>query len=290
MPSWLHTLTGPRPTSRTRKAAFRPELESLEDRRLLSAGALDTTFGSGGRQTIPFPLGGTSVYADSMAVQADGKIVVAGYTRGAAAGEMAVARLNPNGSLDTSFNGGGELLIDFGVPAEANAVAVQRDGKIVVAGTGGDFTVARLNRDGSLDTSFDGDGKQAVDFGGNDCAASVAVQADGKVVVAGSVSGSPQSFGVARLTGDPQTPPPPRAPRAVSATLINQRQGLRMVPMVRVRFSNGATRNLGSPFQAPIYHAFRATLADTNHDGVADHVVLTALHGRTPVRRVLAIA
>ena len=95
------------------------------------------------------------------------------------------------GELDTSFDGDGKVLTDFGGPDEGWAVAVQGDGKIVMAGstttgTAVDFALARYNADGSLDTSFDGDGKVVTDFGGGDVAVDVAIQSDGKIVAAGS--------------------------------------------------------------------------------------------------------
>src|SRR6266508_2960252 len=91
------------------------------------------------------------------------------------------------GALDTSFDGDGKVTTDFGGLDEALGVAIQPDGKIVAAGTnGGDFALARYNRDGSLDTSFDGDGKVTTDFGAPfDLALGVAIQPDGRIVAAG---------------------------------------------------------------------------------------------------------
>ncbi|MGZ6696766.1 MAG: hypothetical protein ACXVFL_14140 [Solirubrobacteraceae bacterium] len=111
--------------------------------RLKPDGSLDATFGSGGTMTVAFgslanPLGGA-------ARQPDGKIVVAGYTQDGE--DVAVARLNANGSLDATFGTGGKTTIDFGAATFGNAVALAPNGRIVVAGqkTGGDdFAVARL--------------------------------------------------------------------------------------------------------------------------------------------------
>jgi uncharacterized delta-60 repeat protein len=111
--------------------------------RLKPDGSLDATFGSAGTTTVAFgslanPLGGA-------ARQPDGKIVVAGYTQDGE--DVAVARLNTNGSLDANFGIGGKATVDFGVATFGNAVALARNGRIVVAGqkTGGDdFGVARL--------------------------------------------------------------------------------------------------------------------------------------------------
>ena len=107
----------------------------------------------------------------AVALQADGKIVAVGIARRHRRLDFALARYNPNGSLDTTFSGDGKQTTDFGGGVdEATAVAIQADGKIVAVGTrrrrGGDFALARYNPNGSLDTSFSGDGKQTTDFGG----------------------------------------------------------------------------------------------------------------------------
>src|SRR5205823_2792643 len=124
--------------------------------------------------------------ADSVAVQADGKIVVGGYSWNGSNYDFAVVRYNGNGSLDASLDGDGKVTTDLGGSNDyAYAVAVQADGKIVVAGysaNGGnqDFAVVRYNADGSLDPTFDGDGKVTTDLGSlGDEALGVAIQADG---------------------------------------------------------------------------------------------------------------
>jgi uncharacterized delta-60 repeat protein len=134
--------------------------------------------------------------AFSIAVQSDGKIVVAGYSNG----NFAVVRYNSNGSLDTSFDIDGKLTTDLGGNDTGLSVALQPDGKILVAGvSNGNFAVVRYNSNGSLDTSFDGDGKLTTDLGGTDQGNSVELQSDGKIIVAGS-SGS--SFGVVRYNSN----------------------------------------------------------------------------------------
>src|SRR4051794_23755500 len=102
------------------------------------------------------------------------------------------------GDLDVSFSGDGKQTTDFGGSDAATSVAVQTDGKIVVAGSsGGNFALARYGADGTLDASFSGDGLVTTDLGGTDAGQDVAIQADGKIVVAGSSGGS---FAVARYT------------------------------------------------------------------------------------------
>jgi uncharacterized delta-60 repeat protein len=149
-------------------------------------GSLDTSFSGDGKQTTDF--GGFDNGARAVAIQTDDKIVVVG--RSDPEGVFALARYNPNGSLDPSFSGDGKQTTDFGGAERATGVALQGDGKIVVVGRGGplprDFAIARYNSDGALDTSFSGDGKQTTDFGGSDDGArAVAIQTDDKIVVVG---------------------------------------------------------------------------------------------------------
>lgn len=209
-------------TRRSRPPMAQPTLERLEERCLLSTGGLDPSFDGDGQRTVTFDLGaGNNDRARGVVVQPDGKIVIAGnaQTSGTDSYDFAVVRLNPNGSLDTTFDGDGKLTIPFNLGGDnddaAWTVALQSDGKIVVAGhaerssSGGgfDMAVARLHSNGSLDTTFSGDGKQTVAFnlGGNneDRAYGVAVQGDGKIVLAGQArrsSSDESDFAVARLT------------------------------------------------------------------------------------------
>ena len=125
------------------------------------AGDLDPSFSGDGKLTTDFGVGGAS----GVALQGDGKIVAVGDS----GGDFALARYNPDGSLDPSFAGDGMQTTDFGRDFEgASDVALQPEGKIVVVGgggPGGDFALARYNPDGSLDSSFAGDGMQTTDFG-----------------------------------------------------------------------------------------------------------------------------
>ena len=153
------------------------------------SGPLDTNFGSSGKTTTDFGSGGEG--ANAMALQADGKIVVAGTTVRSGFDIFALARYNANGTLDTSFGDGGKVVTKFagGGRALARAVVVQPDGKIVAAGSSGgtQFALARYHRNGSLDTSFGSGGKVTTSLGqgGNAGAFAIAVQPDGKIVAAG---------------------------------------------------------------------------------------------------------
>ena len=111
------------------------------------------------------------------------------------------------GDLDPTFDSDGKVTTDFSMVNDgASAVAVQSDGKIVAVGNAGqvDFAVARYNTDGSLDTSFDGDGKIVTQIGSSSGAFSVAIQMDGKIVAAGfsNVSLSSYDFTLVRYNSD----------------------------------------------------------------------------------------
>ncbi len=120
--------------------------------------------------------------------------------------DFALARYNPNGSLDTSFSGDGRQTTDFGRRRldRATGVALQarrqdRRGRRRRRRLTGDFALARYNPNGSLDTSFSGDGRQTTDFGGFDGANGVALQGDGKIVAVGdSGAGGTGDFALAR--------------------------------------------------------------------------------------------
>jgi uncharacterized delta-60 repeat protein len=164
-------------------------------------GDLDSTFGNGGRVTTDFA--GNRDQAFALALQSDGKIVAAGSAIvSGAQPDFALARYNSDGSLDSTFGSGGKVTTDFGGNDQAVAVAIQPDGKIVavgatcanatqgcdvLTGSGYDFAIARYNSNGTLDSSFGSGGKVTTDFhGGMDIATSLVIQADGRIVVAGS--------------------------------------------------------------------------------------------------------
>jgi uncharacterized delta-60 repeat protein len=168
-------------------------------------GDLDPAFGVGGKVTTSFDV--PAATATSVALQRDGKVVAAGWLFDETANiDFAVARYNPNGSPDLTFGSGGKVRTDFfGRDDIANAVAVQSDGKIVVAGNARNdaldllFALARYNTDGSLDKTFDSDGKATGTFFGT--AYAIVVQSDGRIVVAGTGynSGTSNDFALSRF-------------------------------------------------------------------------------------------
>lgn len=206
-------------SSACRLRATRLAVEPLESRVVLTAGALDATFGGGGIASANMGPGANA----GAGVQLDGdKILVAGTIQGATTttgtgrkavtttdpGDFAIARYNADGSLDGTFSGDGRASVSFGARSDrALDMAVTPDGKYVVVGetpivttvtvrnkttttTSLDFAAARFNADGTLDTSFGVNGKQTIDFGGIERAFAVAVQDNGQVILAGQQMGT----------------------------------------------------------------------------------------------------
>jgi uncharacterized delta-60 repeat protein len=181
--------------------------EVCEERRLLSAGALDPTFGSGGVAAPSAAINGTAaaiaVYSNASAATA-GDVVAAGNARFISGRstyyDFALVRYTANGGPDLSFGKNGEVTTAFKsfTDSEAQAVAIQGDGKIVAAGYAGgngsanfDFALARYNVNGTLDSGFGSSGQVTTNFTGSkqtasfDEAGAAIIQADGKIVLAG---------------------------------------------------------------------------------------------------------
>ena len=181
-------------------------------------GDLDPTFGTDGKVLTDFDH--STDIANAVAIQADGKLVVVGTTyqdNDFSNEDFAVARYNPDGTLDKTFGAGGKVQTDFpGLAAVASSVVIQPDGKIVVAGGAfplftflGDFKVVRYNSNGSLDTSFGDGGIVTTTFPEGSYAFDVALQPDGKIIAAGTVfvdfnpgESSDTDFALARYNPD----------------------------------------------------------------------------------------
>jgi uncharacterized delta-60 repeat protein len=159
-------------------------------------GDLDLGFGANGKVLTDFDH--STDIANAVAIQTDGKLVVVGTTyqnNDFSTEDFAVARYNPDGTLDKTFGVGGKVQTDFpNLAAVASSVVVQPDGKIVVAGGAfplftflGDFKVVRYNPDGSLDTSFGDGGIVTTTFPAGSYAFDVALQSDGRIIAAGTV-------------------------------------------------------------------------------------------------------
>lgn len=176
-------------------------------------GQLDTAFGTAGKASFSFG----NCLGSSLAVQADGKLVVGGRAF-VASTDFALVRFHANGSVDTNFGTGGKVTTDFkGGEDFITRVRVLDDGKILAAGTssgdgGKDFSLARYNSDGTLDTTFDPvghDGKVSRDFGSanDETANDMVVQPDGKILVVGYANKTlnDSDFGIIRFNADGST-------------------------------------------------------------------------------------
>ncbi len=175
--------------------------------RFNSDGSLDSTFDTDGIVTTNMTAGSFD-QAVALAIQPDGKIVVLGSSKIGLNTDFAIARYNSNGSFDTSFSDDGNVVLNISTSTENGAddrplsVALQLDGKIVGAGWGNTARnpiVFRLNSNGTLDTNFDNDGIIIGPAG--TIATSVAIQWDGKIVVAGDTL-FPFDFIVTRYNSD----------------------------------------------------------------------------------------
>jgi uncharacterized delta-60 repeat protein len=175
-----------------------------------SDGSLDDTFGIGGYVTADLNV--NSDIANSIALQEDGKIILAGYSYNGLDDDVAIVRYNSDGSLDSTFDYDGKVSMDFDdTDQHIYSVGLQSSGKIVVAGSSWsespvflNFALARYNSDGSLDDSFGDAGFVLTAF--NDSwnkILSLSIQDDDKIVVAGyAFNGEDDDFAVARYNAD----------------------------------------------------------------------------------------
>ena len=174
-----------------------------------SNGTLDTEFGEGDSGIVLTDLGGQD-RARRMVIQEDGKIILVGFSNinSETRTDIAMVRYNPDGSIDHSFGENGIVRTDIQqLDDMAFAIALQKDGKIVVAGSSLEnrhyaFTVARYTPNGKLDTNFGKNGIDITPVGGidDDVAYGVSIDAEGKIIVAGSAD-SERDFGVVRYIG-----------------------------------------------------------------------------------------
>lgn len=164
-------------------------------KRLTSTGSADVTFNTTGSNSITF--NNQAINIKSIRFQTDDKIVVAGYISNGSNNDFAIARLNSNGALDTTFDSDGILILPIGTDNDrAFSHKIQTDGKIVVFGstfngTNNDFAVVRLNTNGTLDTTFGVTGKVVTTFtsSSSDTCYDGEILSNGKIVAFGSSAG-----------------------------------------------------------------------------------------------------
>ena len=181
---------------------------NLQVVRFNADGTRDSTFGTGGLVEVDVASGNDRTYA--IALDADGRILLAGSAVVGPNVDIVVVRLTDAGVLDTSFNGTGKVTVDIGTSSSDTgyAMTLQPDGRILVAGWSDapgstQFAVIRLTAGGSLDTTSGGDGTITVDVGtssGSKLALDVVVQPDGRILVGGTGNSNGNNLGVVRLT------------------------------------------------------------------------------------------
>ncbi|HEY8667175.1 MAG TPA: FG-GAP-like repeat-containing protein [Tepidisphaeraceae bacterium] len=199
----MQSLKNRRTGKRSLNLAPSAAMEMLEERRLLSTGALDTSFGNAGKVTTD--INNISIdNAFATVLQSDGKVIVGGATFKVGTNsnsDFAMVRYNTNGAVDTTFGAGGEVVTNFATGSLSNSeeirgLALQSDGKIIAVGqtrqgSTFDVAVARYNTDGSLDSSFGTLGRVQTELLGgssSDNGLAVAIQTDGKILVGGSTA------------------------------------------------------------------------------------------------------
>ncbi len=168
----------------------------------LANGSLDASFGTTGQ--VVTSLGAGNDEASSISMLPDRRFYVAGYSH-QSIDMFALVRYLPDGTLDTGFNGDGILTMPVGpAPSRARTMALQSDGRIVLAGSyniafNTDFALMRADSTGALDNTFGTDGVTFTDFDGrNDIAYASCLQSNGELVVAGASADSIADVAIAR--------------------------------------------------------------------------------------------
>ena len=178
-------------------------IENLIVIQLNSDGSLDSSFGNNGTTEVDF--GGTEFTLSDFAIDGQGRIVIVGQTN-VGGQNFAVARLNPNGSLDQTFGTNGTTIIDFGGDAATGDITITRAGKIIILGTeenNCDMIIFQLNDNGSLDTDFGNNGFTIVDLPGSSSESGnggIILDSWGKIYAFGTFNGL--DFLIARLEKD----------------------------------------------------------------------------------------
>ncbi len=172
------------------------------------SGALDVTFGKDGKTMIDFS-NGSNDQPLAMKLQSDGKIILAGIANPNGNSDIALARYNSTGTLDTSFGTHGKVTTDIkaGSFDFAHALQIQSDGKILVAGysntsSDNDFVLIRYDRTGKIDTRFGNQGKIIMEVSKNDLVYDMQLQPDGKILLAGSSFKDNYDFSLVRYTSE----------------------------------------------------------------------------------------
>ncbi|QDU23858.1 FG-GAP-like repeat-containing protein [Urbifossiella limnaea] len=250
--------------------------------RLTPGGVLDGTFGIGGKAWFNLAAG-TSDSASAVAVDAAGRLVIAGTSSGPGGLLMGVARLNGNGAPDGTFGTGGVVRTGAGGGFnQASSVVIQPGGRIVLGGiTGGpaiDFAAVGLTPTGALDPAFNPagptPGATVIDFGGTDIGHALVQSADGRLVVAGTREAAPGGVELARLIGDVEKG------TAVAAGGVADGTAALLDPTPAGALPGTPTATL-TAFGGPAVNV-RTAVADVNGDEIDDVILITG--PGTPLR------
>jgi uncharacterized delta-60 repeat protein len=254
--------------------------------RYLPNGTLDATFNGDGTVLTDFGSGSRD-WAYALALQPDGKIVVAGVSNASGNDDFALARYLPNGTLDATFSGDGKVTTSFGSGGAgiAYALALQPDGKIVVAGGAygsPDMALARYLPNGTLDTTFNGDGKVITSFGSGSSALALALalQPNGKIVVAGFSDGDmalarylPNGTLDTTFNGDGKVTTAIGSSGIANALAIQPRDG-------RLVAAGSSIASGSQDFALARYHAITCNGVVATRVGTAGHDTLIGTAGR----------
>ncbi|HYV91911.1 MAG TPA: T9SS type A sorting domain-containing protein [Chitinophagales bacterium] len=178
--------------------------------RFNSNGSIDNSFGTNG--TVTTDIANADDYGNAMSLQPDGKIIVSGYTGDILSiTKFAMIRYDSLGTIDNTFGSNGRVTTALTNHDESYAITLQPDQKILLAGrsyngSNNDFGIARYDSNGSPDTSFDSDGNLTLPISnGHDEAFAMAMQQDGKILIAGRAEYSTDDFALIRIFSDVAT-------------------------------------------------------------------------------------
>ncbi|MEW6027281.1 MAG: delta-60 repeat domain-containing protein, partial [Planctomycetota bacterium] len=250
--------------------------------RYTSAGALDNTFGTGGVVTTAI---GNDSTAMAIALQTDGRIIAAGTSNDGANDDITLVRYTVTGALDATFGTGGVVTTTVGNNNDyARAIVLQSDNKIVIAGdstTGvnSDIVLARYNADGSLDNTFDTDGVLTTTVtSNNDVAFDLAVQPDGRIVVAG-YSNNGANFTLVRYNTDGSLDNNFNTDGVVTTTIGSGGAAMAAVlqPDGKIIAAGGSNNGVNDDFTVARYNTNGSLDVTFNADGVVTSAFGTAL-------------
>lgn len=234
-------------------------------------GTPDQSFGNAGRVLTDFN-GGASDFASTVLVLGDGKILLGGHIDPAGShSQFALARYTNTGHLDITFGSNGRVVTDFGGHAvKGLTMAVDTAGKIILGGHGSstsdgeDFALARYNANGTLDTTFSGDGLLKLDFGGvNNYGFNLSLNAQGDILFGGSTEPDSQNedFALIKVEGD-------RVERRSQGLGLNRITG----EVARLSLSSSSLAIESTPLARtiPDPHWRLQAIGDLNDDGQGD--------------------